>query len=220
MKSDIIGFILSYVMVFIVIGTAGLLLHFKVVSAEVARKVVHIGVSNWWLLAMYFFTGPFWPALGAASFIIINFISYKKHIFKAMEAPEKKKNLGTVYFPISLLILSLLCFGDTMPPYTGALGILVMGYGDGMAAIIGSQFGKRKFSIAGSKKTLEGTFTMFVVSWCVLYIILTYYNPSIAFSASLACAAVATFAEAFTPFGLDNISVPLATSFVFYGLYL
>ncbi len=218
MDSNLLGFILSYVLVFAVLAIASLLLYFKVFSPETLRKLVHIGVSNWWLLAMAYFDRPLYPAIGAASFIIINYISYKKHVFKAMESPEHRENLGTVYFPVSLLVLSYLCFGGWMPLYVGAIGILVMGYGDGLAALAGMNFGKHSFTMYGrSRKSIEGSLAMFAVSFAVIWLVLHFYGPGASLAAVLLTALVATAVEVATPFGLDNITVPL-TSSLFYFL--
>ena len=212
--NNIIGFILSYIGIFSIIIFASILMRTGL-NAFYVRKVVHIGVSNWWILAAIFFTNPVWPVAGALSFIIINFISYRRHIFKAMEAAEQKENLGTVYFPISLLILSIICFGGYAPLKTGAAGILVLGYGDGIAAIIGKSLGKRRYHIPGAERSYIGNAAMFAASFLTICAVAGYYNEAHILLTAGAVAAGATIAEAFTPFGLDNISVPLTASLIY-----
>lgn len=215
--NNFIGIIISYIFVFSVIGLSTILTFFNKLSGENSRKFVHIGVSNWWIIAMIFFNNPFYASIPPASFVIINYISYKRSIFKVMEREGEKGDLGTVYFAISLLVLSFLTFGPGSSPYIGALGILIMGYGDGFAAVFGKKFPKYAYKIWGNTKTAAGTGAMFVFSFLVSFIILSIYSPGSAFILSAAIAVFSTVVETISPWGLDNLTVPLLTP-LFYSL--
>ncbi len=220
---EIIALAASYLFVFSVLGAASLLLAFGKISPFVTRKVVHIGVSNWWILAMFFFTRPGVALIGPVSFIIINYISYRKHIFAAMEHEIPRKNLGTIYFPVSLAIMVLLTFQGPMPKSAGAAAILVLGYGDGLAAVIGNaRSGKsRSIPLLHQKKTVAGSGTMFVVSFAVLLIIRALLAGGLTAPDLLPIIIISvavTIVEAVTPFGLDNITIPLVSGFLFWWL--
>jgi phytol kinase len=212
------GLILSYVLVFLVIGIATFLQKKGILGEEGARKFIHIGVSNWWILAMIFFKGEHavWFAIIAPiTFIILNYVSYRMNLLKAMERGGKG-NLGTVYFPISLLILVIFSFGILNRPEFGAFGILILGYGDGFAAVIGKKYGQKKLIFG---KSLEGTLTMFVASFIVSAILLVVtFNISGWIWLALCISLAATLIELLTPKGLDNLSVPLGTSVILYIL--
>ena len=214
------GLVGSYVLIFMIIGISTILQKKNILGDEGARKFIHIGVSNWWILAMFFFTdeNKVWFAMIAPfTFIILNYLSYRLNILKAMERGGKG-NLGTVYFPISLLILVALTFGVVDNPFIGAVGILVMGYGDGLAAVIGKRFGKRMLV---NGKSFEGSLTMFIASFVVTFVIATFTQSiGIALLLAMGVAAFATLIELFTPKGLDNLSVPLGSSLIFYLLLL
>ena len=218
--SNVWGLVGSYVLIFLIIGISTILQKAKLIGDEGARKFIHIGVSNWWILAMYFFNddNAVWFAMIAPfTFIILNYISYRTNLLKAMERGGKG-NLGTVYFPISLLILVALTFGVLENPFIGAVGILVMGYGDGLAAVIGKAYGKHKLAFG---KSIEGSIMMFVASFIVVFLI-SLFTQSVAISLILALGvgALATIVELITPKGLDNLSVPLSTSLIYYILLL
>ena len=101
---DILGIVVSIVFVFLVIGISTLLTKKGVLKDEGARKFIHIGVSNWWILAVFFFTNRWTASIVPALFVVINFLSYRKSLFSAMEREEKEKSdLGTVYYAISLV---------------------------------------------------------------------------------------------------------------------
>lgn len=215
---EYVGILLSYLYVFTIIGIATLLQKQRLLSNEGSRKFIHILLSNWWILAMALFKSNVAAAIGPFTFVIINYLSYKKKWFGAMEREGGKEDLGTVYYAISLLILSLITFSPLSYPAIGALGILIMGYGDGMAAIVGKRYGKRKFRIQGSEKSLEGSLTMFIVSFFTAYIVLSFFHVPGILLYSILIAFFASIVEAITPHGLDNLTVPLGTSFFYWIL--
>ena len=101
-----LGILVSYLYIGLIIVGANL---FKKRSKEASRKFIHIMLGNWWFIAMYFFTNVWFVAFVPASFVIINYLSYKKNIIKVMERDEQD-GLGTVYYAISLLILAIISF--------------------------------------------------------------------------------------------------------------
>ncbi|PKK94275.1 MAG: hypothetical protein CVV61_00340 [Tenericutes bacterium HGW-Tenericutes-6] len=218
--TNVWGLILSYVLVFAVIGLSTVLQKKGIVGEEGARKFIHIGVSNWWIIAILFFKGDnaLWFAIIAPfTFIILNYLSYRLDLIKAMERGGKG-NLGTVYFPISLLILVILSFGILNRPEFGAFGILILGYGDGLAAVIGKKFGKKQL-IHG--KTLEGTVTMFIASLVVSSVLIILFMNSLSYLyIGVLLAVFATLIELYSPKGLDNLTVPLGTSAILYVLLM
>lgn len=211
--NNIYGILVSIVFVLLVIGAATVLSKHNKLSAEGSRKFIHIGVSNWWIVAMLFYTNPYYAAVVPAIFVVVNYISYKQQLFKAMERDGSKQDLGTVYYAISLLILALLTFRDSSQAYIGALGILIMGYGDGFAALVGEKLGKHKLV---GKKSIEGTITMFVISFLVSLAILGIFNGNQMFLDAFILAIVAAGLEAVTPLGLDNLTVPILTALLYY----
>jgi phytol kinase len=114
--------------------------------------------------------------------------------------------------------LVALTFGVLENPFIGAVGILVMGYGDGLAAVIGKSYGKHKLAFG---KSIEGSITMFVASFIVVFLVSSFtQSVGISLILALGVSALATIVELITPKGLDNLSVPLSTSLIFYILLL
>jgi phytol kinase len=221
--TNMVGLIASYVFIFIIIGLATLLQQLGL-NDEGSRKFIHIGVAHWYIIAMVFFNLWYIAIIPPITFIILNYISYRKNVFKAMER-SGHGDLGTVYFPISLLIITAISFLNTLGfedpkgmTYFGLIPILIMGYGDGFAAVIGKTFGKR---VIKEGKTLEGTLTMFVASFIVtlLSLYLLTSLPSLIWM-SLIIAIAATLLELYSKKGLDNLYVPLGTFVIYFMLYL
>jgi phytol kinase len=127
----------------------------------------------------------------------------------------------------------LLTWGGPVPIWMGGLGILVLGWGDGLASIVGERTGSGILKVLGNRKSLAGSATMFVASsFVTLAFFLVFALPNEALVAGglvasigtaatvtvgvLATALVATVVELVTPFGLDNLTVPIVTALFVY----
>lgn len=226
MAGDIKGVIISIAFVFLVIVVSELLRKRGGYNEEFTRKFVHIGVAHWWIVAMFLIKDICYALIPPVIFVVLNFYSNRKNLFKSMER-EGNSDLGTVYFPISLIVLILLTWdggllGGENLKYLGAVGSLIMGYGDGFAAIIGKKYGGYKYKIMNNEKSLEGSLAMFVCSFLVsLVFICSYKGFSLYVVGSCFIVSVlATIAEALTPFGMDNLTVPIiSTLSAFYFIY-
>jgi phytol kinase len=208
---DIWGLIISFIYIFLLIFISSFLAKR---NRELARKFVHIGVSNWWIFVIIFFNNVVLACIGPALFVILNYISYKKNIFSSIERTENT-SLGTVYYAVSCLVLTLASFLYFKNMLFAGIGIFTMGYGDGFAAILGTKFKSKKYNIFGQDKSLLGSLTMFVVTFMVVSI-LTLAFGNFSLLSVLVISSFATVIEAVSPFGIDNLTVPLLTTLVSY----
>ena len=208
----IYGLVISILYIGLVIGISGI---FSKASKEASRKFIHIMLANWWIIAMIFFDNIWIAGILPALFIIINYASYKFDIIKSMERDDdsgEEKTLGTVFYAVSLLIVVMLCFGFFKNTIIGLVGILVMGYGDGFAAIAGKSIKSKEFTILGGKKSLAGCSTMFIISLIIISCTLAYFNVQFWYIKSIIIAIVATIFEAISVKGTDNLTVPILTT--------
>ena len=204
---NIVGIILSYVFVAIIIIAAKF---FEKSGKEASRKFIHIMLCNWWFLAMYFFDNVILASIVLLSFVIINNISYKRNLISVMEREEQEKDgLGTVYYALSLFLLSIFTFGIIKKPEIGLCSILIMGYGDGLAAIIGRSVKSMPYKIGKTKKTLAGSATMLFISFVITAIFLCSVNAELWMLKSILVALRVTILEAVSIKGTDNITVPI-----------
>lgn len=208
-----LGIIVSYLYIGLIILGAKL---FEKKGEEASRKFIHIMLGNWWFIAMYFFTNVWFAAFVPITFVIINYISYKKDFIKVMERKEKD-GLGTVYYALTLLILVIVSFGIYKEPLLGLAPALVMGYGDGFAAIFGKAIKSKKYKIGQSEKSIAGSITMFIISAIIITVYLAIKHNAIFFETthwpviSIMIAFIVTVIEAVAGKGTDNLSVPLST---------
>jgi phytol kinase len=186
-------------------------------QGEFTRKIVHIGSGNvvllaWWLQI------PSTIGIGAAIVAgIIALLSYSVPILPSLNSVGRK-SLGTFFYAVSFGVL-FACFWTKYPEFT-VIGILIMAWGDGLAAVVGQRFGQHPYEIFGGKKSLEGSLTMFLVSFLMAGLILTSTqgNPLSSWGIALVVAMVATGLESFSWLGIDNLLVPLGSTFCAFYL--
>jgi phytol kinase len=202
----------------IIVVVAELCHRYQLLDAEKVRKVVHMGAGNVILLA-WWLNIPAWIAIAASTLAsIIALISYKLPILPGVNSVGRK-SLGTFFYAVSIGVLVALFWSLNKPEYA-AIGILVMTWGDGLAALIGQAFGKHPYQIAGIKKSWEGSVTMALVSYAIACTILFAIQGNIWQTWSVPCvvALLATSLEAFSRLGIDNLTVPIASAGVCWWL--
>ncbi|MBI5032680.1 MAG: phosphatidate cytidylyltransferase [Chloroflexi bacterium] len=214
--SDPLALLLAFVYVSVVLALGEGLRRGLNLSVEFTRKFVHIGVGMVSFLLVLLFQSWQFAIIPPLVFIVVNFISYRRQIFSGMETGEKGQ-LGTVFFPISFAILIPLLWSY---PALLVASLMPMTWGDAFAAIIGRRWGAHKFSVVGQTRSIEGSLVMFVLSFVATFIALVVFAqpPVVSLALSLVVALVATIVEAFSPFGIDNLTVPLTSALVLFLL--
>ncbi|WP_407378377.1 diacylglycerol/polyprenol kinase family protein [Methanobrevibacter sp.] len=215
--TDIIVLIVVYIYVIAIFIIAEKVLKSR---PEFSRKFLHIMVGNM-IFAMPFFSNPWVMIIGLTlpasigTFLLTEYSPIK--IENTMT--ESGHALGLFFYSAIWTVL-LIIFGNYI--WIVALAIVPLVYGDGFAALIGIKFGKVKFSIFGSTKSLEGSLSMFVVTtvmsvfvWMV-FTSIGYAMPEFNLVAILSISAVATICEALSYGGIDNLTVPAVTSILYY----
>jgi phytol kinase len=195
-----------------IVLTAELLHRYTDTSPEYVRKVVHIGTGNVILLA-WLLQLPAWVGITAAiSAAIVTLISYRLPILPGVNSVGRK-SLGTFFYAVSIGVVTAVFWPLQLPQY-GVIGILIMAWGDGLAAIIGQKFGKHPYTIFGNTKSWEGTLTMLVVSYAIVSIVLLSVEGNIwqTWVVGIPVAIAATTIESIAQWGLDNLTVPLTSA--------
>jgi len=188
----------------------------------VFRKLLHI-IAITCILPLVLWTDDWSVAVAADMLFIVIIIAalafFERFRFYSGLFVEKAKHEVLISFVALFAMLGLfiaLCWGlmgDTCK-YLAVAAIMAWGPGDGMAAIVGIRFGKRKLTgkwIEGTK-TVEGTVAMGVTSFlCVtatflLMTNITWWNICMG---AILVAVVSAFTELFTKKGWDTVTVPV-----------
>lgn len=194
---------------------------FQLVEPETVRKIVHIGTGNVILIAWWLKIPP-WVGLSfSVLFSLVALLSYRFPLLPGINSVGRK-SLGTFFYAVSIGVLIAL-FWQARPHYA-ALGILIMAWGDGLAALVGQSFGQRRYKIGEIEKSWEGTLTMALASFVVggLVLVMSQGNPDQSNLALWGVAALvaiaATVLETFSKWGIDNLTVPIGSALLAYGL--
>jgi phytol kinase len=178
---------------------------------EMVRKIIHIGTGNviliaWWLSI------PAWAGIGASIlFSLVTLLSYRLPLIPDINNIGRK-SLGTFFYAVSIGVL-ISGFWQFYP-YYAVMGILIMTWGDGLAALIGQRWGTHPYKLWGMQKSWEGSLTMAIATYSISSTILLYVqgNTWQTWLVSGAIALIATGLEAFSKWGIDNLTVPLGSA--------
>ncbi|MFN4280726.1 diacylglycerol/polyprenol kinase family protein [Thermosynechococcus sp.] len=182
-------------------------------AKEWSRKVVHIGAGQVILIAYALGVPTSWGIVAAAVAGVITVVSHWVPIFPSISAVGRQ-SWGTFFYAVSIGTLMGL-FWDTLPQLA-ILGILVMAWGDGLAALVGMNWGRHP--LPGTAKSWEGTLTMFSVSTVVAALSLHSLAPlEVVWMAPLVGGG-ATLLELIAWRGIDNLTVPIGSALLAYGL--
>jgi phytol kinase len=192
--------------------------YFTPPESELVRKVVHIGTGQIILLA-WWMQIPAWVGIAAAVFFSgVTVLSYWLPLLPRINNVGRK-SWGTCFYAMSIGILVAWFWPLGLPQY-GALGILVMSWGDGLAGLIGRQWGRRRYQAWGGQKSWEGTAVMAIVSAIVTIAVLLPMaeNPSQIWLCAAIVGIAAAGLESFSKLGVDNLTVPIGSAAIAYGL--
>jgi dolichol kinase len=187
----------------------------KGLSQDISRKIVHMWAGG--LVMFWFFYTTQW---GKYIFMVTPFIWVLLLIFTAFTKDSKDPTvksmtrtgnpkellLGVMFFPLMLIVMTFLAYRS----FAGVAAIAAVGFGDGIAPIIGKYLGKHKYKLIGREKTLEGSISVFVMTFIASLVLGYAFFGILYLIGSLIAAGIAVVLEAVSPRDVDNIIIPLA----------
>ena len=187
-------------------------------SPEINRKIIHVFVGTIILFCPFVFTSKIPLQVLAIIFIVVNFVTLITGKLPGIHS-IKRKSYGTVFFPISVLILVTFWWDR---PASFIIPILLMTYADTLAAVIGERSKTSEIYIGWrDEKTIQGSIVMFLVSTVLVGFgisLITQLVGGIApelktiIPLSIFVGAIATTAEGISFKGSDNLTVPISTA--------
>lgn len=214
-----------FLAIIIVMATILIIIRYTTkVPGYVFRKLLHI-VAMLAIFPLLFLTDIWWMAVAVdVAFLIMVIIALQlveKCKFYDGLFQQKGKHEVIISFVCLFSMIGAfiaLCWGLLGPEYKymAAAAMMAWGPGDGMAAIVGITWGKKKLSgkmIEGTK-TVEGTVAMGVTSCICTSVTLALLSEMawyIILPVSLVIGVIAAFTELFTKKGWDTITVPIVS---------
>lgn len=173
-------------------------------APELLRKLVHMSAAVFTAFLPLVVSFAEIAVLGLI-FAAVMAVSARLHVFDAIHGVSRT-TYGEVFFPLGITLLALVCQSDLAFAY----GVLVLGLGDGLAALVGGRLGRRAFPLLQTSKTLWGSATFLVVCFALGLVLLVGAGvpPPYALVAAAAMAVVLTPVELSLTHGLDNLVLP------------
>jgi phytol kinase len=219
---DLVGLGASYLYAFSLLLLAEAVRRRRGYPQDFTRKIVHVGAGMWVFGVLALFDTWYIGVIPFVSFIFLNYIFYRYRLLGAMDAADSTP--GTVYFAFSISILFVFFWRTNDPgdlSYAAAAGAMAMTWGDALASILGRCYGRHRYTLFGSTRSYEGSAVMLLAGGTAMFLTIMLVPgsslspltqpPPIAAGllAAGSGALVATLAEAMSPSGTDNLSVPL-----------
>lgn len=178
-------------------------------SNEVSRKLVH---------SIHAASVAYWPFIMdiryviaiEVIFIIGILVAKQLHLFSWLWKVGRT-SWGEYAYPIG--IISAVLLAETRWIYLA--GILILGFADASAALIGKKYGKKNsYMIFGQKKSLAGSAAFMIIASAILLSIV-FGGPEAFTNATvltvLGVAACITAIENLGVYGSDNLGIPIMT---------
>jgi phytol kinase len=181
---------------------------------EVVRKLAHMSAAVFAAALPYVLTYPQIAVLGLALALLMT-VSLRLGIFRGIHGVARA-TYGEVCFPLGIAALAVAY--PSQPAF--AFGVLVLGVGDGLAALVGKRYGRRRVPLVDTHKTLWGSGAFLVSCFviCVLLLVPTGASPAYALGAAAAIAFALTPVELVLTYGLDNLVLPTVAASLLAGL--
>jgi len=196
------------------VGTAR---RFGLLSAEVARKSVHVQLGLIIAAFPWLFTA-LWPAwcLAGLSLVVLALMRWTPWLRGRVGGSlhdVQRVSWGDFCFPIAAAVVWTLAPGDWL---RFSLPMVILAVSDAVAALIGSSYGRLRYTAAGGHKSWEGSFAFFLVTLLVVHVGLLL-GTSVGRAESLLIATnvalLLTLVEALAWEGFDNLFIPIAGVF-------
>lgn len=201
------NFLITVAVVFLVLLANEVWWRRKNTHDEFSRKFVHIVVGSFVAFWPFYLTWAQIVVLSIAFLVVVGVSKYFK-VFQAIHSVQRP-TWGELFFALSVGAIAMITHNKWI--YTASL--LQMALADGLAAIVGVQFGgSTSYRILSHTKSLVGTLTFFLVSLLVLMEVTRSGHLQIPFLYLLLSSAIACILENLAALGLDNLLVPVSVA--------
>jgi dolichol kinase len=216
--SPLVGNLVATALTFVYVFGLVALLNFCVtrfgLPQDISRKITHIGAGSLvGFLPLY--SDVDWSRyLNVTIFVVWIALLVQKGLFanpedeavRTMTRTGDRRELlkGPLYFVIVATICGTLLYKS----FPGIVAMANLGWGDGVAPIVGSRYGRWKYKIF-SDKSVEGSLSMFIFAFAASVFFVWLILPSeLNLIWILLLALIATVVEACSPQEVDNILIP------------
>lgn len=205
--------------ILVVFTTAEVLRKYTTAPIEVTRKFVHIIAGLITLSFPWLFSSHVSVLILSLGFLVLLLISQRYHFLDSING-IRRKSFGSLAYPVIIYI----CFWvyqqkDDLLFYYLPLFIFIVS--DPLAAFFGMKTKWMPYRLGKDSKTVAGSLAFLASSFLVAGSLLIFQQQFSVINAlpyALLLAAGSTLTEAASPWGLDNLFVPLSVLGILYLL--
>jgi phytol kinase len=183
---------------------------------DISRKITHICAGSAIVFLPLFIDGHWSQYLNITVFAVWTILLIQKGLFaadddqavKTMTRTGDKRELlkGTLYF----VVVAMICGTVYYKQPAGVMAMAMLGWGDGLAPIIGTRYGKMKYHIL-SDKSVEGSLAFLAGSiLAALFFVHLIVPESFNVGKIIVIGIIATIVEGVSPKEVDNLTIPIA----------
>jgi phytol kinase len=182
-------------------------------NPEWTRKLVHLVGGVACLFFPFLIRSPWVVLVMAVAMSSVFAVGEKLDLFKSLSRVERKGR-GSEYYPLSIFLVFVLSEGQE---WLYVASVLVLAFADAGAALVGSHYGKLKYTVDEGHKSLEGSVFFMMIAFLAVHLpvlLMTDISRPICVLSALLIAFLVTGLEAISSKGTDNLFVPVAVAFV------
>ena len=191
-------------LIFVLILISEYLWRIKKTNTELTRKFIHMSVGIVIAFCPYILS---WIQLGilAALFLIVVFAARTAKLFGSIHKIDRK-SYGDLFFAAAILIVMAI----THDKLIFSIAILHLGLADGLAAVVGTSYGKKsRYKVLNQAKSVAGSLAFYLCSLILIVFFLLASHDHGAWLAVIWLPVAATIFENVSVYGFDNITVPV-----------
>lgn len=164
-------------------------------STDISRRLAHI-LSGLFAVVMWGLFSPFVFLVCLLLLLAVITLSYTKNVLRSVHN-VKRKTKGEIYLPLGILVAFIVADGN---PAIFIPAVLIMTFADTAAGVASDIRRLGRPSKTGS-----------MLFFGIAFVILMYFT-AISVVGGIVIASILTITEKVSPFGSDNLAVPLAAA--------
>lgn len=209
MENNLQGIALTLLILATLVGVLAVARRRRMVGPELSRKLVHMGMGCLAASFPWLFERS-WPVglLAALALIAIGSLRLVPSLNVVLRGIDRQSQ-GELYFPIAIAFAFHYSEGN---PTLYCPPILMLTFGDALAALIGQRFGKLRFTTHDGLKSWEGSGAFFLATFATTLLSLALLSDYSVFKiliVSLLLASLGLMIEGSAWRGLDNLFIPV-----------
>ncbi len=210
---DLFGAAILLTVLFAVLAAGELWARIGTPDAEQSRKFVHLGSAAGCLLFPFLIESPFVVGAMAAGMSAFFAFAGRVELLESLHGVERTSR-GSEYYALAIFLVFLLAADDLWVYFSS---VLILGVADAFAALVGTRWGRLRYSVQESTKSLEGSLAFFLITCAAVLLTAPLFAdipwPNLVHIA-VATAVLLTCFEAISLKGADNLLVPVAAAVI------